>query len=177
VTDAEARALGIWLMHAAIRLAPEFRFVVAIHCGLNWEVNADLASRSPMRIVPLLMRYRSTTFDLYHAGIPWVREMGAIGNQYPNANLDLCWTHQISPHMTEHFLNEWIDMVPSNKIVGFGGDVGAGPYKVYGALCLARENIARALAARIRRREMSERRALEVCRSWLYDNPKRIYGL
>jgi hypothetical protein len=70
-----------------------------------------------------------------------------------------------------------MDMVPTNKIVGFGGDVGAGPYKVYGALCLARENIARALAARIRRREMSERRALDVCRAWLYDNPKRIYGL
>ncbi len=177
VTDTEARALGIWLMHASIRLAPEFRFVVAIHCGMNWEVNADLASRSPMRIIPLLLRYPATVFDLYHAGIPWVREMGAIGNQYPNANLDLCWTHQISPHMSEHFLNEWMDMVPSNKIIGFGGDISAGPYKVYGALCLARENIARALAVRIRRHEMSERRAIEVCRSWLYDNPRRIYGL
>jgi uncharacterized protein len=177
IGDAEARALGIWLMHAAIRLAPEHRFVVAIHCGLNWEVNMDLASRSPMNVVPLLMKYRATTFDLYHGGIPWVREMGVIGNQYPNAHLNLCWCHQASPYMTEQMLNEWIDLVPANKIIGFGGDVSTSPYKIYGALCLARENIARALAVRLRRGEMSESRAVELCSEWLFDNPRRIYGL
>jgi predicted TIM-barrel fold metal-dependent hydrolase len=177
IDDREAKALGIWLMHASIRIAPEHRFIVAIHCGLNWEVYMDLSDKSPMRVVPLLLRYRSTTFDLYHAGIPWVREMGIIGNQYPNANLNLCWTHQGSPYMTEHMLNEWIDVVPSNKIIGFGGDVSAGPYKVYGALCFARENIARALAVRIRRGQMTQERAVDLCRRWLYDNPKRIYGL
>ena len=175
--DAEAKALGVWLMHASLRLAPEHDFVVAIHCGLNWEVYMDLGDKSPMRIVPLLMKYRSTVFDLYHAGIPWVREMGVIGNQYPNANLNLCWTHQGSPYMAEHMLNEWIDLVPANKIIGFGGDVSAGPYKVYGALCFARENIARALAVRIRRGQMTEGRALDICRAWLSENPKRIYGL
>jgi uncharacterized protein len=177
IDDPGAKALGIWLMHASIRIAPELGFIVAIHCGLNWEVYRELADKSPMRVVPLLLKYRSTTFDLYHAGIPWVREMGVIGNQYPNANLNLCWAHQASPYMAEHMLNEWIDMVPSNKIIGFGGDVSAGPYKVYGALCFARENIARALAVRMRRGQMTEERAVDVCRAWLLDNPKRIYGL
>ena len=177
ISDPEARALGVWLMHASIRLAPEMGFVVAIHCGLNWEVNMDLASLNPLNIVPLLMRYRKTVFDLYHAGIPWVREMAVIGNQYPNAHLNLCWCHQISPYMTEHLVNEWIDLVPASKIIGFGGDVSTSPYKIYGALCLARENIARALAVRVRRGQMSEQRAVDLCRTWLYDNPKRIYGL
>jgi predicted TIM-barrel fold metal-dependent hydrolase len=177
IDDPGAKALGIWLMHASIRIAPAHRFIVAIHCGLNWEVYMDLSDKSPMRVVPLLLKYRATTFDLYHAGIPWVREMGVIGNQYPNANLNLCWTHQGSPYMAEHMINEWIDLVPSNKIIGFGGDVSAGPYKVYGALCFARENIARALAVRIRRGQMTEERAVDVCRTWLYDNPRRIYGL
>jgi hypothetical protein len=177
ITDEEARALGAWLMHASIRCAPGQRFVVAIHCGLNWEVNATLADKSPMNIVPLLLKYRSTVFDLYHGGIPWVREMAVIGNQYPNAHLNLCWSHQVSPYMAEHMINEWIDLVPSNKIIGFGGDVSSSPYKVYGALCFARENIARALAVRIRRGQMSESRAVAVCHAWLSANPKRIYGL
>ena len=177
IDDAGARALGIWLMHASIRLAPEQRFVVAIHCGLNWEVWMGLEHNTPVRLVPLLLKYRSTTFDLYHAGVPWVREMAVIGNQYPNVHLNLCWAHQISPYMVEHLLNEWIDLVPVNKIIGFGGDVGAGPYKVYGALCLARENIARALAVRIRRGQMGMGRAVEICRAWLRENPRRIYRL
>ncbi len=177
IEDGEAKSLGVWLAHEAIRTAPEHHFVVAIHCGINWEVNMDIASQSPMNVVPLLMRYRATSFDLYHGGIPWVREMGVIGNQYPNAHLNLCWSHQGSPAMTECMLGEWIDLVPANKIIGFGGDVSSGPYKVYGALCLARENIARALAARITRGEMSESRAVALCRAWLLENPKRIYGV
>jgi predicted TIM-barrel fold metal-dependent hydrolase len=177
INDPEARELGVWMMHAAIRGAPDHGLVVAVHCGLNWEVNLDLLSRNPVRITPLLMRFTRTVFDLYHGGIPWVREMAAIGNQYPNAHLNLCWCHQISPKMTEAMLAEWIDMVPANKIIGFGGDVSTSPYKIYGALCLAKENIAGALAARARRGEMSLTRAEEICRMWLYENPRRIYRI
>jgi len=99
-----------------------------------------------------------------------------MANQYPNVNLDLIWCHQISPYMTENFLNEWIDLVPLNKIIGFGGDNDV-PQKTYGVLVMTRENIARALAVRIARGQMSESRAADICRMWLYDNPKRIYGL
>ena len=177
IADHEASVLGTWLMHKAIERAPEYGLVVAVHCGLNWCCWNDFAALNPMRLVPLLQRYRETTFDLYHGGIPWVREMAVIGNQYPNAQLNLIWCHQISPYMTEHMLNEWLDLVPSNKIIGFGGDNCFGPEKTYGVLVMMRENIARALAVRLLRGQMSESRAVQVCRDWLYNNPKRIYGV
>ncbi|MBN1675904.1 MAG: amidohydrolase family protein [Kiritimatiellae bacterium] len=177
ISDSEAAALGAWLMYKAVELAPKHGLVVAVHCGLNWNCWNDFAGLNPMHVAPLLLKYRQTTFDLYHAGIPWVREVGVIGNQYPNACLNLCWAPSISPYMTEHVLNEWIDLVPLNKIIGFGGDAPCGPEKTYGALQLTKECIARALAVRIARGQMSESRAIDVCRQWLYDNPKRIYGL
>ena len=37
--------------------------------------------------------------------------------------------------------------------------------------------IARALAVRVSRGQMTESRAADVCRRWLYENPKRIYRL
>ncbi len=177
LTDEEAKRFCPWLAQKAMEKAPEHELVVAVHCGLNWCCWQDFALNSPMRVIPLLLRYRRTTFDLYHAGIPWVREMAVVGNQYPNAHLNLAWTHQISPYMTEHALTEWLDLVPTNKIIGFGGDYHCGPEKTYGALVLARENIARALAERVARGQMKESRAVEVCRAWFYDNPHRIYGL
>jgi len=79
--------------------------------------------------------------------------------------------------MTENVLNEWLDLVPANKIIGFGGDYSCGPEKTYGALVMARENMARALAVRVARGQMSESRAVDVCRAWLYENPRRIYAL
>lgn len=174
--DSEAVELGIWLMHQAIDLAPAYGFVVAIHCGLAWEIDSDFRVFNPTRIVPLLIRYRHVTFDLYHAGIPWVREMGVIGNQYPNAHLNLCWAHQISPYMTEQLINEWIDLVPLNKIIGFGGDT-ISPEKVYGIREMTFENLARALASRLERGLVTENRAEEICRLWLFDNACRIYRL
>jgi len=174
--EKEMSCFGIWIMHKVIESAPEHNLVVAIHCGLNWRCWADFVSLNPTSVVPLLIKYKNTVFDLYHGGIPWVREMAVIGNQYPNANLNLVWCHQISPYMTVQMLNEWIDFVPANKILGFGGDSGSSPEKTYGALALARENIARALVVRISRGEMTEERALDLCKAWFYDNPKRIYG-
>ena len=169
--------LTCWIMQKSIEKAPNYNFVVAIHCGLNWTVNADFRQLSPLNIIPLLLRYPDTRFDLYHAGIPWVREIAVMANQYPNVNLNLVWCHQISPFMTRNMLNEWIDLVPANKIIGFGGDYNSGPEKVYGALELAYENIARALAERLNQGLLTESDAIEICRAWLYENPKKIYSL
>jgi hypothetical protein len=177
ISDQGASVLGTWLLHKAIENAPVYQFVVAIHCGIIWTINCDFGAANPMKIIPLVLKYRTTQFDLYHGGIPWVREMAVIGNQYPNVHLNLVWCHQISPFMTEHMLNEWIDLVPSNKIIAFGGDNCDGPEKTYGALQLAYENIARALAIRISRNQISEEEAILICRKWFYENPKRIYNL
>jgi predicted TIM-barrel fold metal-dependent hydrolase len=177
LSDDEAAPFSSFLAHKSIEKAPDHGLVAAVHCGLNWSCWADFRQSNPLNVVPLLLRYRRTTFDLYHAGIPWVREMAVIGNQYPNAHLNLAWCYQISPYMTENVLNEWLDLVPANKIIGFGGDYHTGPEKTYGALVLAREAIARALAVRVVRRQMGESRAADLCRALLYENPRRIYGL
>lgn len=177
LTDDEAVRLGVWMGHKGLELAPEYNLAVAVHCGLVWCCWNDFRVLDPLPLIPLLMRYKNTTFDLYHAGIPWVREIGVMGNQYPNVHLNLVWCHQISPYMTEHMLNEWIDLVPVNKITGFAGDNVDGPEKTVGVLVLARENIARALARRLKRGQISESRAVNIARAWLYENPKRIYGL
>ena len=177
ISDGEASDLASWLMHKVIESAPEYRFVIAVHCGLIWNGQGNFRDFSPMNIIPLLMKYSNTVFDLYHGGMPWVRETAVIGNQYPNVNLNLVWCHQISPYMTEQMLNEWIDLVPANKIIGFGGDNCDGPEKTYGALQMAFENIARALSVRILRKQITEENAIKICMDWFCENPKRIYNL
>ncbi len=175
LTDEDAHSLGNWVGHRAIELAPEFDFVVAVHCGIIW-CGGDFTTLAPDKLIPLIERYPDTVFDLYHGGIPWVRTIAVMANQYSNIVLNMCWTHQISPYMTEHMINEWIDLVSTSRIIAFGGDV-VYPEKTLGALVVARENIARALAVRIRRGQMTTTRAIDTCRAWFHDNPERIYAL
>jgi hypothetical protein len=59
----------------------------------------------------------------------------------------------------------------------FGGDIGHPAEHVYGALVLARRNVARALARRVAEKEMTEAEALDIARKWFYRNPKELYQL
>ncbi|MEM2428834.1 MAG: amidohydrolase, partial [Candidatus Bathyarchaeia archaeon] len=120
---------------------------------------------------------RDAKFDLYHAGIPWVRELGVIGKTFPNVWLNLCWCHVISQEMARSALDEWIDLMPITKIIGFGGDYSIPVEKIYGHLVMAKEDIAEVLARRISRGLMKRSEALEIARMWFYENPVELYGL
>lgn len=170
-------ALGHYLHHEVLDLAGELGLVVAVHCGIIWDNWNDFYTLHPRHMVPVLLKHRNTRFDLYHAGLPWVRDTGVIGKDFPNANLNLCWCHIISPRMTASFLDEWIDLVPINKIMGFGGDYGRPVEKVYGHLVMAREVIARVLAGRIADHLITEGEALRIAERLLYHNPRELYGL
>jgi len=169
--------LADYLLHELLEIAAAEDLVVAVHCGLIWTNWGDFTQTDPQFMVPVLLAHQRTRFDLYHAGIPWVRETGVIGKTFPNVWLNLCWCHVISPAMTISALNEWLDLMPYTKILGFGGDYGRPVEKVYGHLRLALDNLTTVLAGRVEQGQMSESQALTVAHAWLWDNPLELYRL
>ncbi|HEY3398967.1 MAG TPA: amidohydrolase family protein [Armatimonadota bacterium] len=168
------RALTSYLAHRLYAQAGELDLPVAVHCGYNWTNWGDFLASDPRFIQPTLSRYRATRFDLYHAGMPWVRLTGALGKSCPNAWLNLCWCYIMGEEMSCSLLDEWLDMVPVNKLIAFGGDYCI-PHKVIGHLEMARVTWARVLARRLRRGRLSEQSALEIARLAFYENPKALY--
>jgi hypothetical protein len=79
--------------------------------------------------------------------------------------------------MATEALDEALDLLPTNKILGFGADYWRPVEKVYGHLVMAREDIARALAPRVVAGRMTEAQALAIAHQWLWDNPKELYRL
>jgi predicted TIM-barrel fold metal-dependent hydrolase len=165
------------LYHAVARLAGETGMVMCIHTGIIWNNWNDFHREHPRHVIPLLRACRATVFDVYHAGIPWTGTVGVMAKTFPNMNVNLCWCHVVSQAMTVRALEEWLDLVPTSKIIGFGGDYDLPVEKVWGHLVMAREDIARALAARVADGRMSEKEAVGLARAFLFDNPRRIYGL
>ncbi len=173
----DGRAVSDWLTHRALDLAGDAGLPVAVHCGIIWDNWNDFYDRHPRYMIPTALAHRGTRFDLYHAGIPWVREVGVMAKELPNCWLNLCWCHIISQRMSVSALDEWLDMVPLSKIIGFGGDYNKPVEKVYGHLVMAREDIAEVLAGRVERGTMRYGEALEAARMMLFDNPRELYGL
>jgi len=165
------------LTHEIAERAGAAGHVVAVHTGIIWDNWNDFHQMHPRKLIPYLQLHRSTSFDAYHAGIPWVGTVGVMGKTFPNLHLNLCWCHVISQSMSVRALDEWLDIVPTNKIIGFGGDYSLPVEKVWGHLVMAREDIARALARRVADGLLTEDEAAGLARRFLYENPKRIYGL
>jgi len=156
-----------------IRFAGEQDLVVAVHTGY-W---GDFRTLDPLHMIPIIERHPKVRFDLYHLGYPWVRESLMLGKGYANVWLNFCWTHVISQRFAMDGLDEAIDLIPMNKLIGFGGDYHLPVEKTYGHLVMAREDIARVLAARIERKQMTEDQAIALARKWLWDNPVELYRL
>ena len=84
--------------------------------------------------------------------------------------------HIISPATCVQMLDEWLDYVPNNKILGFGGDLKL-VESIYGHLEQARDNIARALAVKVHRGDYDRDSAREIAENLLYHNPKNLFRL
>jgi len=162
-----------YVVEQAIAFAAAHDMVIAVHTGY-W---GDFRNLDPLHMIPILQRHPQARFDIYHLGYPWMRQALMLGKGFANVWLNLCWTHIISQHFATAAIEEALDLIPTNKLLAFGGDYGIPVEKVYGHLVMAREDIARALANRIRQGRMSENQALHIARQWFWDNPKELYRL
>ena len=169
----EQTILACAVYDRAFQLARKHDVPVAVHSGV-W---GDFRQSQPTHLIPMAAGYPDVAYDLFHLGMPYVREAVMIGKMFPNVSLNLCWLGVVSPELTVRMLDECVDLVPINKIIAFGGDYRIPVEKVYGHLKMMREVVARVLAKRIRRGRMDFAEAIRIGRMWFYENPARIYHL
>ncbi len=146
---------------------------VAVHTGY-W---GDFRDLDPKLMLGFALRRPDVRFDLFHLGVPMIRDAILIGKNLPNVTLNLTWCPVISQRMTVQAIDGIIDLVPLTKVIAFGGDYRVAVQKVYGHLTMAREVVAEALARRVDGGDFDGEEALRIARLWFHDNPARIYGL
>jgi len=163
--------LDNFLLHHVIDRAAELNLVVAVHAGI-WGDFRKLDAKHMLTLAPI---HPQADFDLYHLGMPAVRDAIVIAKNMPNVFLNLCWTHIISQVQARSGIDELIDQVPVNKVLAFGGDYSRPVEKIVGHLHMARENLARVFARRIDRGLIQFDQAIEIIKLWFWDNPLALY--
>ena len=166
-------ALSDYLFDRCLDVAAEADVPVAVHTGY-W---GDFRELDPKLMFSFAVRRRDVRFDMFHLGMPMVRDAALIGKNLPNVTLNLCWCAAISQVQTARMLDELIDLVPANKLIAFGGDYRVAVQKVYGHLVMAREVAASVLAERVEAGDFDRAHALRLARMWFLENPSRIYKL
>lgn len=165
-----------YMVHQIIRRAQAHDLAVQIHTGIQEGNGNYIADSNPTLLINLFMMYPKVRFDIFHAGFPYSRELGVLAKNFPNVYPDLCWMHIISAVSARHIVDEWLDLVPANKILGFGGD-----YRfvegIYAHVRIARDNIARVLADRVERGDQTPNEAKEIAERILRLNARELFRM
>jgi len=165
-----------YMLRYVLSLADEDHFVVQFHTGIQEGLFNDIENSNPMLLKNLFTKYPNLTFDLFHIGYPYDRELITLAKYHPNVYIDMCWANIISPHASREFFREALDVIPYTKIFAFGGD-----YCFYdgvvGHLTMAKQNICAVLAEKVDRGEYGIALAEKILHAVFYGNAKRVFKL
>jgi len=172
----ELRAVQDYLVHFALRLCSRYHLAVKFHTGMQ-EGNGNTVRNSRASFLSnLFFKYPDVKFDLFHISYPYHDEAVTLVKNFPNVAVDFCWTWIVNPVMARRALGDFIDAVPANKIMGFGGDFifieGS-----YGHAQMAKDGISQVLADKVIEGTMTVERALKMAQWMLRDNPIKWFDL
>ena len=172
----EVKPLQDYMMHVVIAAAGKAKLPMQIHTGLQAGNENHITWTNPTLLGNLFQKYPDVKFLIMHGSYPYGGELATLGKNFPNVYLDLCWLHIISPSYSERYLNEWVETVPVNKIIGFGGDFRY-PEGTFGHQLFARQIIANVLVKKVHDGYFSEKEAIKYAQMILHDNAIEIMKL
>ena len=170
------KPLSDYMMHRMLDLARKYGKPVQIHTGLQAGDGNIIQNSNPALLANLFLKYRDVRFILFHGGYPYGGELASLAKNFRNVYIDLCWVYIISPSYSERYLHEWLETIPANKIMAFGGDF-ENVENIYGHLLFARQVISNVLIAKVRDGYFSESEALRVAKMILHDNAVNLFEL
>ncbi|REJ70569.1 MAG: hypothetical protein DWQ31_00540 [Planctomycetota bacterium] len=167
-TASEQKQFEDFMFWHVCRLSVQYALPFQVHTG-----DARVQDSNPMLLVDVIEANPQTKFILFHGGYPWVGETGAIAMKHGNVWIDSCWLPTLSYTMARRAYQEWLDAVPSNRIMWGADTVDA--EGIYGATELTRQCLAEALAEKVARGELAEEHALRIGRQVLRENALALF--
>lgn len=162
------------MFHHLCRITAAAKIPLQVHTGLQAGNGNEIRNSNPLHLTNLLLEFPPLLVDIFHVGFPFIEECAALVKQFANTTVDFCWAHVVSPSSARQALYEYLDLLPYNKIMGFGGDY-RHPELTYAHAQMAREHISTVLSAKVSEGWCREDEALEIARALLNSNPARIF--
>jgi hypothetical protein len=173
VSPADARLFEDYVMQLIVEGAALRGLPVKFHTGML-SGPGYLAESSPMMLASLIKRNPKTQFVLLHGGYPFTSEAGILAKSLDNVYLDANWLPLISPTAMRRALHDWLDSVPINRIMIWGGV----SYRVegtYASLILVKQAVSEVLVEKIQMGHLSESKVPDILRDIFRNNPARLY--
>ncbi len=168
VTAEQQKDFEDFMFWHVCKLSAKYDLPFQIHTG-----QARVQGSNPILLVDAIAANPATKFILFHGGYPWVGETGVIAMRHKNVWIDSCWLPTLSYTMGKRAYQEWLEAVPSDRIMWGADTVNA--EGIYAATEFTRRCIAEALAEKVQRGELREEHANHIARQIMRDNALKLF--
>lgn len=172
----EVKSLQDYMMHRIIGLARKHDLPMQIHTGLQAGDGNYISNSNPALLTNLFLEYRDVRFSVFHGSYPYGGELSALAKNFRNVFLDMSWLYIISPSYSERYLHEWLETIPSNKIMAFGGDF-HNVENILGHALMARMVVSKVLIEKVKTGYLTEKEAKGIAERLLYKNALELFRI
>ena len=172
----EVKPLQDYLFFKVLGLCEKYDLPIQIHTGLQTYNGNYITNSNPTLLTNVFFKFPKVKFIILHSSFPYGGELAALAKNFPNVYIDMAWTPIISPSYAIRYLQEFLETVPANKIMAFGGDC-AFVEGIYGASVMAREVMEKTLASMVKSGYFSEEEAIAIAGKLLRNNAIEVYHL
>jgi predicted TIM-barrel fold metal-dependent hydrolase len=145
--------------------------------GLPFQMHTGhgrIQGSNPMLLVDMIEANPRTKFILFHGGYPWVGETGAIVMRHgSHVWIDSCWLPTLSYTLAKRAFHEWLEVMPSNRIM-WGADCNHAE-GIYGATELTRRCLAEVLAEKVDNGDLIEAHARRIGKQIMRGNALELF--
>ncbi len=142
---------------------------------LPYETGSKLRQDSIFDVAAIIARHPRLRFQVFLASEHANQAMCTLARELPNLSLAGYWWHNFFPGAMRKVMSERLDMVATNKQIGFFSDAYCVDW-TYAKALIVRKQLAEVLAQKVAQEQYSIEDALSVARAILYESPQSLLG-
>jgi hypothetical protein len=143
---------------------------------LPYETGSRLRQETIRQLGEIVGRHPKLKFQCFLSSRHANQSLCTVARELPNFTLAGYWWHNFFPDVIRQIMSERLDMLPTNKQVGFFSDAYCVEW-TYAKAVIVRRQLAQVLAQRIDQGQYSFEEALKIAEAILHRAPQEILGM
>jgi hypothetical protein len=143
---------------------------------LPFETGSRLSQTTIAQLADMVSRHPRLRFMCFLSSRHANQSLCTLCRELPNLSLSGYWWHNFFPSTIRQVMEERLDMLPTNRQIGFFSDAYCIEW-AYAKSVLVRGELARVLAAKIEAGQYDEDMAVGIAKSIFFETPQVLLGM
>ena len=143
---------------------------------LPFETSSRLSQKTIAQVAEMISRHPSIRFQCFLSSAHTNQTLCTMCRELPNLSLAGYWWHNFFPGTIRRVMEERLDMLPTNKQVGFFSDAYCVEW-AYAKANIVKQELATVLADKIERGQYDLDMAVDIARETFLDTTRDLLGM